>query len=444
MTPRLGAADRELAHVLDRHDDLQVELLRDAGVDELDRPRRRRRSARSPRAGAASPRARCAGTACATSRSSRSSESARCAPRFVPATACTSSMITRVDAAQQLARLRGQHQEERLGRRDQDVRRRRAASPRAPSAACRPCAPRRSAATAARRAARAGCARRRSSAPSAARRRGRAAPRPASASAGRSRRGTRRASCPSRSAPGSACARRDAITGQPFSCAGVGAANVRSNQRLRRLGEDVERAHPTSYSRSGGLGSSRERRPDRLYFTEDDEANAVCSRPTRSRSSSASRSTSRSRCSRRSRGRSGSSSAPARSTRSALARTRSRAGVQGEAGRPPLPRLDGAARAGSRRVRSREEYGGDAARIWTEAADGDDLRARLAALPGFGEMKVRTLAAVLANRFGVDAGAGDRAEPPHASATSTRRRRSSTTRPRSARYKAEQRAKAAR
>jgi uncharacterized HhH-GPD family protein len=50
-----------------------------------------------------------------------------------------------------------------------------------------------------------------------------------------------------------------------------------------------------------------------------------------------------------------------------------------------------------------EEYGGDASRLWTEASDGDDLRRRIAALPGFGEMKVKTLAAILAKRFGVDA-----------------------------------------
>jgi uncharacterized HhH-GPD family protein len=50
-----------------------------------------------------------------------------------------------------------------------------------------------------------------------------------------------------------------------------------------------------------------------------------------------------------------------------------------------------------------EEYDGDATRIWTEARDGADLRARLAALPGFGEMKVRSVAAVLAKRFGVAA-----------------------------------------
>jgi len=48
-----------------------------------------------------------------------------------------------------------------------------------------------------------------------------------------------------------------------------------------------------------------------------------------------------------------------------------------------------------------DEYGGDAARIWTEAADGADLRRRIAALPGFGEMKVKSLGAVLAKRFDV-------------------------------------------
>ncbi len=48
-----------------------------------------------------------------------------------------------------------------------------------------------------------------------------------------------------------------------------------------------------------------------------------------------------------------------------------------------------------------ETYDGDAARVWTDATDGADLRARLSALPGFGEMKVASLTAVLANRFGV-------------------------------------------
>jgi uncharacterized HhH-GPD family protein len=49
-----------------------------------------------------------------------------------------------------------------------------------------------------------------------------------------------------------------------------------------------------------------------------------------------------------------------------------------------------------------DDYGGHAERVWTEAADADDLRKRLSALPGFGEMKVRTIGAVLAKRFGVE------------------------------------------
>jgi uncharacterized HhH-GPD family protein len=48
-------------------------------------------------------------------------------------------------------------------------------------------------------------------------------------------------------------------------------------------------------------------------------------------------------------------------------------------------------------------YGGDAARVWTDAADADQLRANLAALPGFGEMKIKALGSVLAKRFGVAA-----------------------------------------
>ena len=48
-----------------------------------------------------------------------------------------------------------------------------------------------------------------------------------------------------------------------------------------------------------------------------------------------------------------------------------------------------------------ETYGGDARRIWTEAADGRDLQARLLALPGIGDMKARALLSILAKRFGV-------------------------------------------
>ncbi len=52
------------------------------------------------------------------------------------------------------------------------------------------------------------------------------------------------------------------------------------------------------------------------------------------------------------------------------------------------------------------EYGGDASRLWREARDSDDLRRRIEALPGFGEMKVKALGSVLANRFDVAAARG--------------------------------------
>ncbi len=47
------------------------------------------------------------------------------------------------------------------------------------------------------------------------------------------------------------------------------------------------------------------------------------------------------------------------------------------------------------------DYDGDAARVWTDAASPEDLRDRLAALPGFGEMKIKAVSAVLSKRFGV-------------------------------------------
>jgi uncharacterized HhH-GPD family protein len=49
-----------------------------------------------------------------------------------------------------------------------------------------------------------------------------------------------------------------------------------------------------------------------------------------------------------------------------------------------------------------EEYEGDAARVWRDAEDTADLKRRLEALPGFGEMKVKALASVLARRMGVE------------------------------------------
>ncbi|HWC85534.1 MAG TPA: HhH-GPD-type base excision DNA repair protein [Solirubrobacteraceae bacterium] len=73
--------------------------------------------------------------------------------------------------------------------------------------------------------------------------------------------------------------------------------------------------------------------------------------------------------------------------------------------KPAIHRFPGsmAARVHDFAVHIRDEYGGDAARVWTDAADTDALRANLLALPGFGDMKVKALGAVLAKRFGVDA-----------------------------------------
>jgi uncharacterized HhH-GPD family protein len=58
-----------------------------------------------------------------------------------------------------------------------------------------------------------------------------------------------------------------------------------------------------------------------------------------------------------------------------------------------------------------EDYDGDASRIWKDAADGDDLKKRIAALPGFGPMKVTGLGATLALRFGVEK--AEQLVPPH-------------------------------
>jgi uncharacterized HhH-GPD family protein len=53
-----------------------------------------------------------------------------------------------------------------------------------------------------------------------------------------------------------------------------------------------------------------------------------------------------------------------------------------------------------------EDYGGDASRLWREASDAADLRKRIEALPGFGKMKVIALGSVLAKRFGVESAQG--------------------------------------
>jgi len=72
--------------------------------------------------------------------------------------------------------------------------------------------------------------------------------------------------------------------------------------------------------------------------------------------------------------------------------------------RPAIHRFPGsmARRVHALAVHVRDKYDGDAARVWTEAPDADALRANLAALPGFGAMKIKALGAVLAQRFDVE------------------------------------------
>jgi uncharacterized HhH-GPD family protein len=76
--------------------------------------------------------------------------------------------------------------------------------------------------------------------------------------------------------------------------------------------------------------------------------------------------------------------------------------------RPAIHRFPGAMaqRVHDLAVHVRDTYDGDAARVWTDAADAGALRANLAALPGFGEMKIKALGGVLAKRFGVEAAQG--------------------------------------
>jgi uncharacterized HhH-GPD family protein len=76
--------------------------------------------------------------------------------------------------------------------------------------------------------------------------------------------------------------------------------------------------------------------------------------------------------------------------------------------RPAIHRFPGSM---ARRVRElaayvRDNYDGDAARVWTDAADSDALRANIAGLPGFGDMKIKALGSVLAKRYGLEAAEG--------------------------------------
>ncbi len=73
--------------------------------------------------------------------------------------------------------------------------------------------------------------------------------------------------------------------------------------------------------------------------------------------------------------------------------------------KPALHRYPGsmAGRVHDLAVHVRDRYDGDAARVWADAIDSAGLRTNLAGLPGFGEMKVKALGAVLAKHFGLEA-----------------------------------------
>ena len=81
--------------------------------------------------------------------------------------------------------------------------------------------------------------------------------------------------------------------------------------------------------------------------------------------------------------------------------------------RPAIHRFPGAMaqRVHDLAVHVLDPYDGDAARVWTDAADTQALRANLKALPGFGDMKIKALGAVLAKRYGVQIAEG--LVPPH-------------------------------
>jgi uncharacterized HhH-GPD family protein len=64
-----------------------------------------------------------------------------------------------------------------------------------------------------------------------------------------------------------------------------------------------------------------------------------------------------------------------------------------------------------------DDYDGDAARIWTDASDGEELRKRLLALPGFGEEKTKIFIALLAKRFGVQPSGWEAVAAPFSDAT---------------------------
>ncbi len=83
--------------------------------------------------------------------------------------------------------------------------------------------------------------------------------------------------------------------------------------------------------------------------------------------------------------------------------------------RPAIHRFPGAM---AERVQSlcryrAEKYDGDGSRVWTEATSGQDMAERIGSLPGFGDMKVRSLVATLVKQFGVKPPGWEQVLPSH-------------------------------
>ena len=81
--------------------------------------------------------------------------------------------------------------------------------------------------------------------------------------------------------------------------------------------------------------------------------------------------------------------------------------------KPAIHRFPGkmAERVRDLAVMVRDDYDGDAARVWKDAENADQLRTNIEGLPGFGEMKVKSLGSVLAKRYELQKAKG--LVPPH-------------------------------
>ena len=184
------------------------------------------------------------------------------------------------------------------------------------------------------------------------------------------------------------------MTGQPLDCAGVGASKVRLNHSRvvseKTLSESTRPEYPDRPSlKSAGLLPYYRTMPspDALYFTDDDEACrllaadpfallvglALDQQVTVQRAFAG----------------------PLRLQQrlgtldpKAIAATDPAKLADIFKEKPAIHRFPGSMATRIQDLASAvtEDYDGRAERIWLEASDGDDLKRRLAALPGFGEM----------------------------------------------------------